>query len=284
MNEVSCTITGFFVYSTGKTNQYINFLVTDVNLEKGYVTVSPNTLNISSEGGPLSFDINTNDAWTIAPVEGLTISPLSGTGKGSVAVTVPANSAFESKTFSIVVSTAEKNATVTVKQSAASDPSATVYELTNEEITSALATATQNAYSAYTINSASGVWSAKLFAQKGLKYIQLRNKEASHLKTPEFAKEIAKIEIVTDETRQTTDRKVYLFAADYKPIETSGVNYNSTTDNVGTNFKNASIANGKIVAKSSTPVVIEVPAGHKQLVICTYDGAVYISSIKVYLR
>lgn len=285
LNEVSCTITGFFVYSTGKTNQYINFLVTDVNLEKGYVTVSPNTLNTSSEGGPLSFDVNTNDAWTIAPVEGLTISPLSGTGKGSVAVTVPANSAFESKTFSIVVSTAEKTAAVTVKQSAAADPSATVYELTNAEIVAAVSSG--NSYTDVTINSASGTWTGNMYASSSAKFIQIRNSKGSFLKTPVFEKEISKIEfMMTADKNSTVERTLMALPADFE-VPSGDTKYGSISGNP---FDAASL--GEVTAPApatTTPVVLNVAAGHKQIIICTVGGtngggSTYIDSLKVYFK
>lgn len=277
LNGMTCEFEGFFVYASGAKNQYITFLVTKIIQEEGYVNVSPANPTIGSEGGEVKLSISSESAWTVPAVSGVTIDKTSGTGNAEITVTVPKNEAFESREFKVVVKTDKAEATATIKQSAAADPSATVVELTNAEITAYFSANGNGSYQECKI----GDWVMNAYNNKSNKFIQIRNSQASYIKTPAFEKEIAKIEYVVSAT--TVKRTLHVMPVDYVlPNKDKDDKYNSAANKSA--FEAASLGSATNDEKVEKAYTIDVKPGYKQVMLCAFDGAMYINSIKVYLK
>lgn len=87
-----------------------------------YLTVSPQNLDFSSDGGNKTFTINSNLNFQIAEsFSWVSLSSISGTGNATITVTVTANNSSEKRSGSITVSgTGVENQTITVNQVAQS--------------------------------------------------------------------------------------------------------------------------------------------------------------------
>jgi len=69
------------------------------------LSLSASSLDFTTAGGQLSFDITSNTSWEVSrSATWLTVSPASGTGDGTVRVTVAANTANNARTATITIS------------------------------------------------------------------------------------------------------------------------------------------------------------------------------------
>ncbi|MBQ5529406.1 MAG: BACON domain-containing protein, partial [Bacteroidales bacterium] len=86
-----------------------------------FLNVSPTSLSFNQDGGSQTVRVSANYAWTVSiSGTGLTVSPLSGEGEGTVTVTAaPAGTASET-TGSITFQSEGLSASVAVKQDAKS--------------------------------------------------------------------------------------------------------------------------------------------------------------------
>ena len=296
LNGLECTITGFFVYASGKSNQYINILATDIAVKAGYLVVNPASFKAASDDTDTDFIITSDLDWTIPAVEGLTFDKTSGTGNATVNVVFGANTEFTAKTYNFSVKAAELTVNVEIKQAAAVDPNQKTAELTNEEIVAALTAnaSTQTTYVDFTFSSASGNWVGNVSGHKDNKWVQIRNNKGAYIMTPKFETEIAKIEFVTDATKGTQSRTVHAMPANFKlpggkDDASNQDNYNSTTKPSAESSNSKAVTDaslGKVTTSTTAGETwtFDVAAGHKQVMIIAYDGAVYMSSIKVYLK
>jgi len=112
---------GFFI---GNTTKYFNVAITSSADVKASVTpffsVSPTEFNVSASDTSVTFNISSNQDWTVASqTTGFKVSAASGTGNGQVTVSFPANtSTTDAKTGDVVVScTGFSSVTVKINQS-----------------------------------------------------------------------------------------------------------------------------------------------------------------------
>lgn len=86
--------------------------------EKQTVSVSPNSLTFTEEGGSNTISVTANGTW-YAEVQGswMTLSASAGSGNGSVTVTAPANTG-DARTGTVVFKSADATASVSVSQDA----------------------------------------------------------------------------------------------------------------------------------------------------------------------
>lgn len=287
-DQRDCTIEGFFVYASGASNQYFYILATKITPAAGYLTVSPATISVSAEATSAKFNVESDLDWQIAEVDGITITPMSGNGNQEVSLTFSKNTKTTSVKSTITVSAGDKTATVELTQAGAVDPSAVVQELTNAEIVESFAasTVTTNIYGDWSISSKSGAWTGNMNTKKDLEYVQIRNSSGAHLKTPEFATAIQKIEIVACATisgNSEPERSVYAMPNDTN-LATAGTSekYTTTVDFSKAYADPVVFKGGANVEITKT---IEFKATDiKQCLIVSKDGALYIKSVKVYLK
>ena len=296
LNGLDCTITGFFVYASGKSNQYITFLATDISIKAGYLQASPTEMRVGADSTWAEISIKSDLEWTIPAIEGVSFDKSSGKGDGKVKVTFGANTAFSARTVTVVVTAGQISSSVVINQVAAVDPNAKTAELTNAEIVDALTknNATVTTYTDFTFPSASGSWAANVSAHKDNTYVQIRNSKGAYIMTPAFSTEITKIEFVTDATKGNQSRTVHVMPADFKlPGGKNDADnqdaYNAASKPTAENPNSKAVTDASLGSvKTSTTAgetwTIEVKPGHKQVMIIAYDGAVYMSSIKVYLK
>ncbi len=296
LNGLDCTITGFFLYASGAKNQYITFLATDISIKANYLMANPTSVTVEAAGGEAEIAITSDQTWEIPAVDGLSFDKTGGTGNATVKVTVAANAAYESKTYTMAVKAGELTANVQIKQAAAVDPNAKTAELTNAEIIASLSAngGDTSSYADFTFTSASGNWVGNVSAQKTNKYVQIRNSKGAYIMTPQFSTEIAKIEFVTDADKGNQKRTVHVMPANFNlpgkgDNSANQDNYNSTTKPTAENPNSAAVAAASLGSVTTSTTAgetwtIEVAAGHKQVMLIAYDGAVYMSSIKVWLK
>lgn len=287
-DQRDCTIEGFFVYASGASNQYFYILATKITPAADYLIVSPATISVSADATSAKFNVESDLDWQIAAVEGLTINPMSGNGSKEISLTFAKNTKTSSVKSTITVTAGAKTATVELTQAGASDPSAVVQELTNDEILASLQTSTTtgDVYGDWTISSKSGPWTGNMNTKKTCKFVQIRNSSGAHLKTPEFATAIQKIEIVACATisgNSEPERSVYAMPNDTN-LTTSGTSekYTATVDFNKAYAGPATFEGGANVEITQT---LEFSTdGVKQCLIVSKDGAFYIKSVKVYLK
>ena len=148
------------------------------------------------------------------------------------------------------------------------------YELTNAEIVAAFAASTQtkDTYDTFKIESASGEWTGNMNTKKGLTYIQLRNKTASHLKSPTFEKNIKRIALRINGS--TIERTLYAVPASTQvPTATSAYAASLWATNYG--------SVSRTIRSEAETLVITFNAEAKDFTLIASDGAVYIDSILV---
>jgi len=112
--------------------------------------VSTQSINADSNVGTYSFDITSNNAWTISTNQSwCTISPASGTGNMTITVNLAQNTSAQSRTATITVRVSNVAVTITVTQSGITETanltvSPTSYNFTAEGGTSSAFTVTSN--------------------------------------------------------------------------------------------------------------------------------------------
>lgn len=112
------TITGYFNGVSG--GRYLNILYTEIE-EAPYCTVSPATLSVDAEAGTATFNISSNESWTISTSnENYKLSETSGNGDAEITVTYPANETDEAITVTFTVKSESGEKTVTLTHRSAS--------------------------------------------------------------------------------------------------------------------------------------------------------------------
>ena len=112
------TITGYFNGVSG--GRYLNIFYTEIE-EAPYCTVSPATLSVGAEAGTTTFNISSNESWTISTSnENYKLSETSGNGDAEITVTYPANETDEAITVTFTVTSDSGKKTVTLTQASAS--------------------------------------------------------------------------------------------------------------------------------------------------------------------
>lgn len=141
--------------------------------------------------------------------------------------------------------------------------------LTNAEICAAM-TSSDTAYSEYTIESASGVWTVNASRNKGNTFLQCRGKKGAFIKTPAFDKDIKSVTLHFTDKKSVYANNVYCAFPSTWTVPTEDAAY-PEDGNVG-----------KAVTDGSYSVTIPVAAGNKQVyvsIIGTY--AYYLDHIDV---
>ena len=103
----------FTVTFEGNSASNSRFFLDDISIVEGIEQPAPafgasisNTENVSAAGGTKVVSVSGNVSWTAAATNGATVSPASGTGVGSVTVTIPENTSVESTaSYVVTVST-----------------------------------------------------------------------------------------------------------------------------------------------------------------------------------
>lgn len=112
------TITGYFNGVSG--GRYLNIFYTEIE-EAPYCTVSPATLSVEAEAGTATFNISSNESWTISTSnENYKLSETSGKGDTEITVTYPANETDEAITVTFTVKSESGEKTVTLTHRSAS--------------------------------------------------------------------------------------------------------------------------------------------------------------------
>jgi hypothetical protein len=181
-----------------------------------------------------------------------------------------------SQYFNVILTEIKESA----DQSGADTPGSTVdltpgenevlYSLTNEEIKKAL-TGTSTSYADVTISSASGNWKGNINPSSTITYLQLRNKNASCIKSPVFAKKVTRIVLEINE--KTIERTIHAL-----PSNTELPASATYTNDVFT----ASYGSVKTAASVTQSVEIKITGDVKDFLIAPKDGAVYIDAIHVF--
>lgn len=114
------TITGYFNGVSGSSTKYLNILYTEIE-EAPYCNVSPATLSVDAEAGTATFNISSNESWTISTSnENYKLSKTSGEGDAEITVTYPANETEEAITVTFTVKSESGEKTVTLTHRSAS--------------------------------------------------------------------------------------------------------------------------------------------------------------------
>ena len=114
------TITGYFNGVSASSTKYLNILYTEIE-EAPYCNVSPATLSVDAEAGTATFNISSNESWTISTSnENYKLSETSGNGDAEITVTYPANETDEAITVTFTVKSESGEKTVTLTHRSAS--------------------------------------------------------------------------------------------------------------------------------------------------------------------
>jgi hypothetical protein len=101
-NNTGSTRTGSVTLTQANSNNTITIPVSQA--EAYNLSISPTSNTVVAAGSSYTINVTSNDSWTVTETGGATVSPTTGTGDGSVDVTIPANPDFSEKTFTIKVS------------------------------------------------------------------------------------------------------------------------------------------------------------------------------------
>lgn len=124
------TITGYFNGVSG--GRYLNIFYTEIE-EAPYCTVSPATLSVGAEAGTATFNISSNESWTISTSnENYKLSETSGNGDAEITVTYPANETDEAITVTFTVKSESGNDTVILTQRGAGEAEKYYVKVTSE--------------------------------------------------------------------------------------------------------------------------------------------------------
>lgn len=124
------TITGYFNGVSG--GRYLNILYTEIE-EAPYCNVSPATLSVDAEAGTATFNISSNESWTISTSnENYKLSETSGEGDAKITVTYPANETDEAITVTFTVKSESGNDTVILTQRGAGEAEKYYVKVTSE--------------------------------------------------------------------------------------------------------------------------------------------------------
>ena len=126
------TITGYFNGVSGSSTKYLNILYTEIE-EAPYCNVSPATLSVDAEAGTATFNISSNESWTISTSnENYKLSETSGEGDAKITVTYPANETDEAITVTFTVKSESGNDTVILTQRGAGEAEKYYVKVTSE--------------------------------------------------------------------------------------------------------------------------------------------------------
>lgn len=124
------TITGYFNGVSG--GRYLNIFYTEIE-EAPYCTVSPATLSVGAEAGTTTFNISSNESWTISTSnENYKLSETSGNGDAEITVTYPANETDEAITVTFTVKSESGSDTVILTQRGAGEAEKYYVKVTSE--------------------------------------------------------------------------------------------------------------------------------------------------------
>ena len=278
-------VTGYFAGSTSNHWMVVSDNVEEVSIP--YLTTDKTEIKVAYTETSATIQVTSNTSWTAASVaSGFTVSPASGTGNGTITVSFAANTAYVAREASIQITPSEGEAkTVKIIQAAAPDPDAKFVELTNEEIKAYYATfpASTSGYVDVNISSASGTWSGLCYVQTtkdgsvSTSYIQINNKSKYHLTSPVFDSDIVKVEFNLAD-KNTTPRNIYCIPADTELPTTS---YNTDSTLAAKAYGHAANTEKN---KEETLTVDFTGVSTKQFTMIPWEGAIYVNSIKVYLK
>lgn len=151
-------------------------------------------------------------------------------------------------------------------------PATGTVTLTNAEICAAM-TSSETAYSEYTIESASGVWTVNASKNKDNTFLQCRGKKGGFIKTPAFDKDIKSVTLHFTDKKSVYANNVYCAFPSTWTAPTADAAY-PEDGNVG-----------RAVTDGSYSITIPVEEGNKQVyvsIIGTY--AYYLDHIDVELK
>lgn len=181
-----------------------------------YCDVTPSSLGVSSEAGTTTFEIKSNESWTIASSNpAYTVSPASGDSDATIEVSYPANEGEDAVevTFTVTSESGEKTVTLTHRSA-----SQTVVEVT-DVLTADLFTATNTSYTNFSeVQGQSGVLYSGNTA-KNNNNIRIRSEKDSGIIT---TKSTGIVRSVSVEWVSTTDRTLNIYG--------SNTPYNSTSE------------------------------------------------------
>ena len=144
------------------------------------------------------------------------------------------------------------------------------YELTNAEIKAVVSKS--SGYTDVTIESASGTWTGQMNTGTNISYIQIRNKQGSHIKSPTFEKNIKRVALRVNGT--TIERTFYAIPSS-TAVPTGSSAYAASLWE--TNYGSVS----RTIRSEEETLVITFNAEAKDFILIAGDGAVYIDSILV---
>ena len=288
-NGKSVLLKGYFNGFSGSGGKFVNIIV--VSAESVEVASTISVADMTVEVGKTKTVQPTVTPSSAAVVYSTTSSAISiegnvitGVAEGSAMVTatieaVAGSYTGSSTTFSVTV----------VPASSTGDDTAT---LTNEEIVAALkaSTATSNYYVDFSITSASGTWTGNMNTKNDLTYVQIRNNKAANLTSPTFAKNIEKIELTVNggTGNNVQSRKFYAVAANTSFSSFGDDNYNANVNQenwaavtkYGEGQSTASATN----VEQTVTITLDSSVNTKNFMLVTYNGAAYITSVKVYFK
>lgn len=287
------TYEGYYIYSSSNKDSKFVYLILTKALPAGgkFFNIANKDIKVAADATSAEIAVSGNVKWTASSDNSaFTLDKAAGEGEGKITVTFPANTAYEAKTAKVTVATTEDVATksyvVTITQGAAQDPNAKFVELTNDEIVAFFASTTLSGYNDIKLTAASGEWTGQVNCSKGLKFLQIRNSLAAHIMTPAFSSEIQKIELTACATTSGSNeqtRNAYVVTVDTNLATASKDEKYSATVDITKALAGPATFKGAPNVESTQTLDVSA-AGVKQCKIICYDGALYIKSIKVYLK
>ena len=260
-------VTGY--YNTKNTgNQYLSIIVTDVQTadpNAKYCRVEEgNSLNVAATATSATLHIKANAAWTLSASTGATVSPASGSADATVTVSFAANTATQSKTYTLtlVCTDASVNQAITINQGAASSGSDITDVLDN-----AFTGISGTTYTEWTNTGSSGaVYKGQSAGKDGT--IQLRsNNSNSGIVTSTSGGKVKSVTVTWD--AQTSDGRVLDVYVDNTAYSAATELYSSPK---GTKI-------GSITKGTSTSVTIS--GDYKFIGLRSNSGAMYLTKIEI---
>lgn len=116
-NSTSSRSASITISGGGVSSKVIN--ITQEAVQSISLSVNPSTVNVSSDAGQTSFNINSNANWTVNKTSPwFYLTPGSGSGNGGVVINYEENTSMQERTGTITVSSNGISRTVTIRQAA----------------------------------------------------------------------------------------------------------------------------------------------------------------------
>lgn len=232
-----------------------------------YCDVTPSSLGVSSEAGTTTFEIKSNESWTIASSNpAYTVSPASGNGDATIEVSYPANEGEDAVEVTFTVTSESGEKTVTLTHRSASQ--------TVDVLTADLFTATSTQYKDFSDVkvTSSAVYAGQTASTNGT--IQLRSKGSngvySGIITTSSNGKVKKIEIVWNTTKTTDISRTVDIYGKNEPFTSTSEMYNSDLEIIGS-ISLSSGATGNAV----------ISGDYSYIGLRSKDGALYLDNIKI---